>query len=358
MGASQSSSESLPGYKQRTRRGPLHNRLLGSASSHQPGSDMGGSDSDRSVSGSSEDGHMSEQGATSLSDQGNNCWGSVGVEGGGGGATSNNNCWGFSTNTLPRPSDSPPTYRASARDVSLKTSGARVPTAGKGENSSAINMHQSLVPKRDECGVSSRAHDNQSIDDRTSSSKSSVKSRMLEPVRASRVLPPISQDSSTAAANESSGGHYVESRRTEVQSHESAVVTAGSKVPAFMRRSQQVSGRNTPTSSSTVDSRSVPMSSSHLEALQVIESLKNTLQSNGRANSRADHTTNRRIEAAARPMGAGASSSQAGTGSTTDTVLVPTPQPRRPRGTTPVRTMPSFMYRLDFLSKLVILLSL
>jgi len=344
MGASQSSSESLPGYKQRTRRGPLHNRLLGSASSHQSGSDRDGSYSHCSGSDSSEDERVSEEGATSLSDRGNNCWGGVGAEGGGGGATSNNNCWGFSTNTLPRPSDSPPTYRALARDVSLKTSGARVPTAGKGASSSAIIKRQSLVPKRDESGVRSRAHLNQSIDDRTSRSKSSVKSGVLEPLRASRVLPPRSQDSSTAAAIESPSGHYVESRRAEVQSHESVVMTVDSKVPAFMRRSQQLTGRNKSSSSSTVDTRSVPMSSSHLEALQVIESLKNTLQSNGKADSRADHTTNRRVEAAARPMGAGASSSQAEAGSTTDRILVPTPQPRRPRGTTPVRTMPPFMY--------------
>ena len=334
MGASQSSSESLPGHRQRTRRGPLRNRPLGSDSSRHSDSNKDGPDSDRVSCDSSEDRPVSEQGLISSSDRGNNCWGGVGSKGSRGGIAGNNNCWGFSEPALPRSSDSPPTYRTSTRDSTLESRDAKVHGAGKGRSSSAISKHQSQA----------------SSDDRSSSSFKNPKGSVIVPVRASRE-PARSHDSSTVVANGStnSNGHRIDDRRAEGQAHDSAGTTS-IKVPAFMRRSQQAAGW-TPSSSSSVDSRSVPMSSSHLEALQVIESLKSTLQSNKKPDAHEVHASRKHLEGAAYLSGSSASS-QAGAGSHSDMALVPTPQPRRPRGTTPVRSIathkPKFIHTFLF----------
>jgi hypothetical protein len=111
------------------------------------------------------------------------------------------------------------------------------------------------------------------------------------------------------------------------------------KVPAFLRRSQLLTSR-TPPAPSLEDPLSVPLSSGHLEALEVIEALKSTLQGGSGFSSHHSLLASRATDMPF-PAAADASTQVAeGQSSMAEAAVVPTPQARRPRGSTPVRLQP------------------
>lgn len=335
MGASQSSSESLPGRRRQPRRGSLVDRSSSSGSSYYTGSDNEGSGSGSDDAGSDGRERANERHAPALRARGSDCWGGKGVGGGGGFTSGGSECWGLAARAPPRPPVSPPTYRAAAREASAEARGAKARGSDVGGvDGAATGKRRPLAPLRSEgagSGEWRQAHAEPSREGRRCSSSSS-RSGLIAPVVAVRASgsPPRPGDSTTLASEDGSARGVGSGPAARQRS----TTPTAAKGPAFMRRSQLLTSRPTP-APSLVEPMNVPLSSGHLEALEAIEALKSTLQ--GGASSPHPFLTSQAFEAS--PQAAADASSQAveGQSSVAEVAVVPTPQARRPRGSTPVR---------------------
>jgi hypothetical protein len=136
-----------------------------------------------------------------------------------------------------------------------------------------------------------------------------------------------------------SEGSSARSARSGQTARPRSTTPTAAKVPAFLRRSQLLTSR-TPPAPSPEDPLSVPLSSGHLEALEVIEALKSTLQGGSGFSSHHPLLASRATDMSF-PAAADASTQVAeGQSPMAEAAVVPTPQARRPRGSTPVTLQP------------------